>query len=274
MIFDAHAHLTPTFSAEALLRLMDGAGVERAVLLQGPYYGDMDAKVAEACGRWQDRFVGAFAPDPRARDLREAFKRCVDDLELRIVKFELSEATGYCGRYPDLKLDSEALRWMADEARRHALTLTFDLGAVGSRSYQTDRLAQLARAYPDLTFVIAHLGQPPIADAGNADLNTAWTRQIRLGELPNVSFDTSALPAYGYPAEGYPFKTAATFARRAIDMIGAESILWGTDAPGLLEQGSYVQLLDYLRDGCNHLTAAERDSIFGGNASRVYFGGG
>ncbi len=38
---------------------MDQAGVDRAVLLQGPFYGDMDDYVRQAVKRWPDRLAGA-----------------------------------------------------------------------------------------------------------------------------------------------------------------------------------------------------------------------
>ena len=63
---------TTAFTAEMLLAQMDWAGVERAVLLQGPFYGEANATVASAVKRWPDRFLGAFAPDPRASDVRTA----------------------------------------------------------------------------------------------------------------------------------------------------------------------------------------------------------
>ena len=77
-----------------LLAQMDWAGVERAVLLQGPFYGEADATVASAVKRWPDRFLGAFAPDPRASDVRQQFDQCVDEYGFRVVKFELTETTG------------------------------------------------------------------------------------------------------------------------------------------------------------------------------------
>ena len=46
------------YPAEALLAQMDWAGVERAVLLQGPFYGEANAYVASAVANWPDRFRG------------------------------------------------------------------------------------------------------------------------------------------------------------------------------------------------------------------------
>src|SRR5688572_15793784 len=79
MIVDAHAHIFDArrgrhslgiahneyqFAPEALLAHLDAAGVDRAVLLQGPYYGNMNEYVSEAVERWPERFVGAAYLDP------------------------------------------------------------------------------------------------------------------------------------------------------------------------------------------------------------------
>ena len=219
-------HITADFAATDLLALMDDAGVERAVLLQGPYYGERDAQVAAAARRYPDRFIGAFAPDPRSSHHRLQFRRCVDDYGLRILKFEMSAATGLCGIYPDLRIDSDAMRWLLEAARQHDLVVVFDLGAVDSVSYQTDRMQRIAGRFPELSFVIAHLAQPPLATPDDAPRKAAWQRQIALGRLPNVHFDLSALPAYA-PDAVYPFVAAQDYIRQALKLVGAGKIMWG-----------------------------------------------
>src|SRR5258706_15136743 len=47
------------FTPEMLLEFMDLAGVDRAVLLQGPFYGDMNEYVLQAVRRWPRRLIGA-----------------------------------------------------------------------------------------------------------------------------------------------------------------------------------------------------------------------
>ena len=262
---------TTAFTAEMLLAQMDWAGVDRAVLLQGPFYGEADAYVAEAVKRWPDRLLGAFAPDPRAPDVKQQFARCADDHGLRVVKFELTETTGLCGRYPDLDINSIEFHWIYEEAARRDLVVTFDLGKAGSLSYQTDNVAAVAARYPALKIVIAHLAQPPIANPDDAAYNAEWKRQILLGRLPNVFFDISALPAYAAAFDEYPYDLAQDYIRQAVDLIGADKIMWGTDVPGLLTSGSYRQLLNVLQVHCDFLSAEQKAAILGRNAARVYW---
>lgn len=260
-----------TFPAEALLAQMDWAGVERAVLLQGPFYGEANAYVASAVARFPDRFVGAFAPDPFAPDARHRYKQCVEDYGLSIVKFELTEPTGLTGRYSDLRIDAPAHRWLFEAAESDGLTVTFDLGKIGSRAYQTDAVAAIAERHPNLTIVIAHLAQPPIGECDDALSNEQWKEQILLGCKPNVFFDLSALPAYSPDYDEYPYLAARAYIKCAAELIGAEKIMWGADVPGLLTSGSYRQLLNYVRLHCDFLTEGELAGVLGLNALRVYW---
>ena len=260
-----------TFPAEALLAQMDWAGVERAVLLQGPFYGEANAYVASAVERFPHRFVGAFAPDPFAPNARQLYKQCVDDYGLSIVKLELTEPTGLTGLYSDLRIDAPQHRWIFEAAQRDGLVVTLDLGKIGSRAYQTEAVAAIAARHPDLTIVIAHLAQPPIGECADAASNEKWKKQILLGRKPNVFFDLSALPAYSPDYDEYPYAAARTYIKRAAELIGAEKIMWGTDVPGLLTSGSYRQLLNYVRLHCDFLSKAEMAGVLGLNALRVYW---
>ena len=259
------------FPAEALLAQMDWAGVERAVLLQGPFYGELDSYVASAVRKWPDRFVGAFAPDPLAADAKARFRQAVDEHGLRIVKFEMTEATGLCGRYPDLQIDAPQFSWLFEAAEREGLVVTFDLGAIGSRSYQTDAVGAIAARHPALQIVIAHLAQPPLRDADDSALNAEWQRQLLLGRRANVAFDLAALPVYGELIDEYPYRMALDYIRRAVDLIGADKLMWGTDVPGLLTSGTYPQLLNYLRRHGDFLSDEDMAGVLGGNALRVYW---
>src|SRR5436190_2144905 len=131
------------FPPEVLLECMDWAGVDRAVLLQGPFYGEKNDYLHQAIRQWPDRFIGAAYVDPMAEDAREMFRRAVEDLDFRVVKLECSVATGLVGLHPELRLDDPRHGWLWEEAERQRLVVTLDLGAVGSASYQTAAVASL-----------------------------------------------------------------------------------------------------------------------------------
>lgn len=258
-----------SFPPEVLLEHMNWAGVDKAVLLQGPFYGEMNEYVWQAVKQWPDRFIGAGYVDPRSPDARETFQRITNDFGFQIIKLELSEAAGLTGLYPDLQIDGESMAWIWEEAERKGLVVTLDLGAVGSRSYQTQAVKNLLSRHPRLEIVIAHLAQPPISKPDVEELDRLWQDQILLARNPNVWLDLSALPAYS-SVEHYPYPTACQYIRRAAEMIGADKIMWGTDVPGLLVHATYPQLLGWVAQHCDFLSDDDLKRVLGDNAWRVY----
>lgn len=259
-----------TFPIEVLLEQMDWAGVDKAVLLQGSFYGEENDYVAQAVARHPDRLIGAAFIDPRGPEAEQELDRLTGDMSFRIIKLEMSVGFGFTGLYPDLRLDADEMAWLWAAAERQGLVVVLDLGAVGSASYQTGAVRQILERHPGLRIVIAHLAQPPIAKADDAELDQLWQEQIELGRHPNVSFDLSALPAYASKVEDYPYATARRYIARAVGLIGAGKILWGTDVPGLLSQATYPQLLEYVTRHCNFLAPEELEAIVGGNAFKLY----
>ncbi len=260
---------TTVFTPKMLLANMDWASVDKAVLLQGPFYGECNAYVLEALNRYPDRLVGAAYFDPWGANNRQEFEILTASPGFQGVKLECSEATGLCGLHPDAKLDIPEIAWLWDALERHGLVLTLDLGAIGSRSYQTGAVHTIADEHPNLRIVIAHLGQPNPSVEADVERWDLWLEQIDLGQLPNVWFDTAALPAY-LPDEDFPYPTAERYLHLAIERIGASKILWGTDLPGLLRHLNYPQLVKLAKLHTQSLSPNEQAMILGKNAMRVY----
>ena len=257
------------FTPDMLMANMDWAGVDKVVLLQGPFYGECNQYVLDALNRHPDRLIGAAYFDPWEPGSCETFETIVVSKGFRAVKLECSEATGLCGIHPGAKLDTADIAWFWDELEQRGLVLVLDLGAVGSTSYQTRAVRTIAENHPDLRIVIAHLGQPaPVAER-DVDLWLLCVEQIDLGHLPNVWFDTAALPAY-LPDEDYPYPSAERYLRLAIERIGSAKIMWGTDQPGLLKHLNYLQLVKLARRHTHFISSDEQAMILGENAMHVY----
>jgi hypothetical protein len=272
---DAEIQLLPpygertVFTPDMLLANMDWAGVDKVVLLQGPFYGECNQYALGALSGHPDRLIGAAYFDPWEPESCETFETIVASKGFRAVKLECSEATGLCGIHPEAKLDTADIAWLWDELEGRGLVLVLDLGAVGSTSYQTRAVRTIAEDHPDLRIVIAHLGQPtPVAERA-ADLWPLWVEQIDLGHLPNVWFDTAALPAY-LPDEDYPYPSAERYLRLAIERISSAKIMWGTDQPGLLKHLTYPQLVKLAIRHTRFLSPDEQAMILGENAMHVY----
>jgi len=289
MIIDAHTHIferapgspvagagvrrgfprDAAFRLEALLDEMDRATVERAVLLQGPYYGEANAYVLDSVRRHPQRLLAAACVDPWEQG-RDEITALLQGSPFRALKLECSEPTGLFGCHPAATLADPDLRWLWDLLADLGLVLTVDLGTPGSRSYQTGALRQIADEHPGLKIVVAHLGQPPRAGSGGHGLRTRWEEQIELGRLPNVWFDCAALPAY-FADEGYPYPSAGRWLRVAMDRIGPGKVMWGSDIPGLLRHATYPQLVAMAGLHAAFLAPADRARFLSGTARRVYW---
>jgi len=238
-------------SVAELLREMDRAGVERAVLL-GWYW-----KKTETC-EWQNRFyaecvrahpdrLSAFAttqPLGGVEPVRAEMRRARDDGLIGLG--ELSpHAQGYAVDDPvfcDALALAAELRW----------PVTLHVTDPNSRDYPgrvetpLEDFVRLAREFPQVTFVLAHWGGLlPLHDAEAA-------------KLANVFYDTAASPLV-YDDSVW---------RRLLAAVPAERVLFGSDFPlnlypKLDAEPSMRRFIDEAR------IAGAPESVMRGNAVRL-----
>lgn len=257
-----------THPPEILLKNMDWAGVDKAVLLQGSFYGARNDEVRDACARYPDRLIGAAFLDPWESNARAEFSRLFDEEKFLILKMEISYEFGLGGLHPGLRLDDPDLQWLWDGLENRGVVLTLDPGRVGGPSYQTAAIRRIIETHPGMTVVLCHLGVPTRELDDRPDLQKEWEEFVMLGQLPNVWFDLSALP---YCAEQiYPFPLIGSWMRRALELIGPGKMMWGTDVPGLYSAGTYQQLLSAYHEQLPDLAESVRAKIFGETARSVY----
>ena len=244
------------FSYDRLVSLMDEGGIDRAVLLQGSNYGFQNSYTAEAVLKYPDRFVGAGTLDPFAARKEKIFENLVENLGFRILKFEMSHTYGLSGYHGGLKIDGGELAPIFAESERRSVTVTIDTGVIDTESFQIDGLRRVRDRHPDLTLVVAHTLFPR-PDGRNSE---------RLGLLEtlrgeNIYYDIANCNLH--------LPEQRDYLRAAIDIVGADRIMWGTDCPGIFMKRSYSELIDDVRD-TSRFTESELDYILGGTAKRVY----
>ena len=146
-----------------------------------------------------------------------------------------------------------------------------DAGLVYDLVIRADQLtgaADAAGAVPELTFVLDHLGKPPIRDGVTA--LPAWRASLAaLAANPNVYAKLSGLVTEANwstwrPADLRPFLDAA------LELFGARRLMFGSDWPVCLLAASYTDVLAALRDRVDELGPFERADIFSGTAIRAY----
>lgn len=250
-------------SPEALINVMDKNGVDKAVLLQGNFFGFQNEYTYEAIKKYPSRFTGAATYDPFCGKADEIRKRLFEELNFRCVKFELSDGSGLMANRPPVNLDGEVMNACFAYAREKNLTVVLDIGRPRSPCWQVDALASAISKYPEVTFVICHLLAP---QRGDKELLKQSLQKL---VMENVYFDLAAL-ANNQKPEQYPYPTATEHIKNAKSIVGADRLMFGTDMPCTLARDSYAHMKDYIING-GIFTDGELEDVFYNTAEKIYF---
>lgn len=142
--------------------------------------------------------------------------------------------------------------------------LAFDLVI---RPWQLEQAARLAARVPGTSFVLDHLGKPPLS-TGRLE---AWNDGLRqLAALPNVAAKISGLTIED---DWGNWSEAAVV--RAIDpalaLFGPSRLMFGSDWPLVrLTRGGYRGWIDAYRSATSSLSPTEQRQVDSGTAERVY----
>jgi L-fuconolactonase len=161
---------------------------------------------------------------------------------------------------PDWLTRPDVLRGLAVVAQAG---LVYDLVIT---AVQLGASARAAAAVPELTFVLDHLGKPPIA-AGRTE---PWAQDLRdLAALPNTSAKLSGLVT---EADWRYWKVAdlRPYAEVALDAFGPAGMMFGSDWPVCTLAAGYPDVLAAANDLTAGLSPAEREAVFAGTATSVY----
>jgi predicted TIM-barrel fold metal-dependent hydrolase len=125
--------------------------------------------------------------------------------------------------------------------------------------------AELARACPDVTFVLQHAGMlEDTSDAGRA----AWCAGMEaLAACPNVN---TKLSAFGTFIHRNDPAFIAEMVEATVALFGAERCLYGSNFPIEKIWTSYGALFAAFRDATDGLPAGDQAAIFGRTAERIY----
>jgi L-fuconolactonase len=125
---------------------------------------------------------------------------------------------------------------------------------------------ELARAFPQLTIVIDHLGKPPLG----RDSFPLWADQLAAAaECLNVAAKISGLNT----ALDRPDWTAGDLqpaVETAVAVFGAERLLCGSDWPVCLLNGDYLRVWRETRRVLDLVAPDELDELLSGTAARLY----
>ncbi len=247
----AHVPIPTTpASAEMLLEAMDGAGVSHAVLVQPSVYGWNNAYLSDCLRRWPTRFAGVCLVDPRNPDAARQLERCIRDEGCRGVRINLiAEAdSGW------LLAPEQAALW--ETAARLDASVSLQM-----LPRHAETVATLAARHPAAVFIVDYLGPAAFHDGSGGPA------LARLAALANVHYKILALGQDSRLA--FPFADLHPLYGEAYRLFGADRLIFGTDFPHVLGQGSYADGIGWL-DTLPFLDAAARRRVADENARRLW----
>lgn len=161
--------------------------------------------------------------------------------------------------------------WLLRPDVRRGLTavagasLAYDLVVL---PHQLDACVRAAAAHPELTFVLDHLGKPPIAAGGRG--RDAWAvRLAAFAALPNTVAKLSGLVTEADRSTWTP-GDLRPYVDIALEVFGPDRLMFGSDWPVCTLAATYEQVHAVTRELTGNLDASERARLFAGTASRVY----
>jgi uncharacterized protein len=206
MIVDAHCHaglgtrLTGPWDTSArlgrYLRRAERAGIERTALIPAFHedYRIANRDLARIVGSQPERFVGFAMVHPR-RDrgrIGDLVREAVEDFGFRGIKVH--------------RQDAHISREVCEVARRFSLPILYDVMG------ETAIVELIAPEYPDVAFIVPHLGS----------FGDDWRAHVALidqmSRHPNVYADTSGVRRFDYLVQ-------------AVKRGGSHRVLFGSDEP-------------------------------------------
>jgi predicted TIM-barrel fold metal-dependent hydrolase len=243
MIIDADCHISShrydglAMTADDLLQHMDRAEVDKALVwLKPPYTRDVrpeNRAVAEAMRAHPDRLLGFGWTNPRlGRTAAEMeIARCFEEYGFYGIKFN--------GAQDEYIIDAPEVLPLIERAASYHKPIGFHIGADYYENTHPYRLAKIAARFPEITFLMIHMG-----GAGKPSLDRSAIEVARTH--PNIVLIGSAILA-------------------AIEALGPDRLCFGSDMPFNLMHVRLAMYRALLRDH----DAETQAKVLGGNLARV-----
>lgn len=257
-IVDTHCHAALGWyePIEVLLGQMDRNGVELAALIQINGQSD-NSYQAECVRRYPDRLRSVVIVDTARPDAPAELARLVAE-----------GATGIRLR-PDARSpgDDPLAIW------RKAAELGITVSCGGRKAgFEDDSFASVFEAFPTLPIVIEHLGGLKWTDVAPGGPRP---KMFELSRFPNAYAKIHGLGEFSKRAmpvrEPFPFvEPIAPLIELAYEAFGPDRLMWGSDYPPVSMREGYGNALKFTMERLADKPEAERASIFGGVATKLF----
>ena len=239
------------FTAEELLKEMDEAGVDAALIHPpGGWDPDSNAVAIEAARKYPDRFaiLGQFALDvPGNRRLIDGWRNQPGMLGLRWPFLQSAQQK---------LLTDGAVEWLWPAAEKEGLPLAMMGGLFLSK------FREIAERHPNLRLLIDHCGLN--RHGQDAEAFVHLDELLALAKLPNVAVKATGAPHYS--THGYPFRNIQDALHRIFDAFGPKRMFWGTDITRMT--CSYRQCVTFFTEELSWLGGKDLEDVMGRSLCR------
>jgi predicted TIM-barrel fold metal-dependent hydrolase len=236
---------------DQLIRAMDGAGVDFAIVVHPEPYQDNHDYLEYCFEVGGDRLKGTclfFADRPGSLDrMAELVKRCPGKIVAARVHAYAPE------RMPPL--GKPELRALWKKAADLGLMMQLHFEPKWAPAFEP-----LIQEFSGTTVILDHLGRPI------QGMPEEHARVVGWSKFPNTVIKLSAIP----PKTQYPHRDAAPFVRNAADAFGPDRMIYGGGfEPGATGE-SYLAARERLLGYVSHFSAADQDKVAGGTAAKLF----
>lgn len=239
-------------SAEVFLANMDYAQVSGAVVVQELIDGFQNDYLEEVKKKYPERFFvcGMFdffngSPIEQVGNLYERGFRGIAIPGHRLI---LDDRRIYLNT-PEMM---EMFKLMEEKGMILSICLAENL-------QQMDEIKEVIAECPNLKIAIGHFGM--VTQLG-------WKEQIMLARNKNVYIESGGI-TWLFNSEYYPFPNAVKAIRKAIDWVGVEKLMWGSDYPRTITAITYKMSYDFIIKS-DMLNEREKALFLGENAQLFY----
>ena len=236
---------------DQLLRCMEGAGVDFAVIVHPEPYQDNHDYLEHCLEEGRGKLKGTclfFAGRPGSLDQMAALvKRRSGGIVTARIHAYAPERLPPFGK-PEL---------------RELWKKAADLGLMIQLHFEpryAPGFEPLIEEFPGTTVIIDHLGRPVQGTSEDHARVLGWSR------YKNTVIKLSAIP----PRAQYPHRDAAPAIRKAADAFGPDRMIYGGGFEPNATPESYVAARERLLAYVGHLSPPDQDKIAGGTAARLF----
>ncbi|UZX02944.1 amidohydrolase family protein [Arthrobacter sp. CDRTa11] len=134
------------------------------------------------------------------------------------------------------------------------------------RHWQLSAASKAIASKPEVSFVLNHLGKPPIA---SGDLS-AWSSDLRaLADCPNTVAKLSGLTIEAN-WKSWTYEEVAAVMDTALEAFGADRLMFGSDWPLVRLTGGYHSWLETYLQWSSSLSPSEQEALDRGTAAATY----